>query len=97
MRTVELGITLLTLGFVLIFIGTVLVAVAGLMGAAETSGAVTVLIGPIPIAVSWGPWGMELLLISLVMVAIMLLAIYLFFWQAKRLAEGGEGVGPALQ
>jgi len=97
MRAVELGFTLLTLGFILIFVGTVLVAVAGLIGAAETSGAVTVLIGPIPIAVSWGPWGTELLLASLAMVAIMLLVIYLFFRQARRLAKGGGGVGPALQ
>jgi len=68
-------------GFAIVFLGMIMMMAASVVsGLGQTSGAVIVFIGPIPIGFGYGRFGLEVFALALVM-AVVALA---FFWVMRR-------------
>ena len=69
--------TLYLSGFILVFAGFVIL-VTGSVGSQNTSAAVVVFVGPVPLVIGSGPYGSQLALISLVASVAIILLTYLW-------------------
>ncbi len=75
-------------GFILIFAGFAIL-VAGSVGSPNTSAAVVVFVGPLPLVFGSGPYGSQLALISLVASVAIILLTYLWA-RGRREAHDAE-------
>ncbi len=64
-------------GFMLVFAGFAIL-VAGSVGSPNTSAAVVIFVGPVPLVIGSGPYGSQLALISLVASIAIILVTYLW-------------------
>ncbi|MEM2896621.1 MAG: hypothetical protein QXG01_03455 [Candidatus Bathyarchaeia archaeon] len=69
---------LFLLGFLMIFIGIVLMIISSIAFKGGVSGGVTLIIGPVPILLGFGPQS-PLLLSFAILLTIVILIVYLFF------------------
>ncbi len=95
MRVTEAGLMLVALGVIMMFAGAILLALAAVAGGGQVSGGLVIFIGPLPIAVSWGPSGHILLLVAVLLALGMILITYLFLWRVRRQVEV-VGIGPSI-
>ncbi len=80
--------TLYLFGFILVFAGFAFL-VAGSVGSSNTSAAVVVFVGPVPLVIGSGPYGSQLALISLVASVAIILLTYLWM-RGRRAARHAE-------
>jgi|GEM_PF-2508749 len=78
-------------GIVLIALGAVLVLVSLVIGPSgiSTSGAVVVLIGPVPISLGFGPQGTEDVVVALSLSLVVMLIWLVMFFAARRSLKWG--------
>ncbi|MBI3023661.1 MAG: DUF131 domain-containing protein [Thaumarchaeota archaeon] len=80
--------TLYLSGFILVFAGLAIL-VAGSVGSPNTSAAVVVFVGPVPLVIGSGPYGSQLALISLVASVAIILLTYLWL-RGRRAVRHAE-------
>lgn len=81
--------TLYLSGVMLVFAGFVIL-VAGSVGSPNTSAAVVVFVGPVPLVIGSGPYGSQLALISLV-ASVAIIALTYLWVRGRRAARHAEG------
>ncbi len=80
-----LGVKLFLAGILISFIGIILLIIASIFSGGESSGAVVIFIGPIPIIGGWGTAWPILVIIGILIAIVMILISYLMIKPVKEL------------
>lgn len=71
--------SLIILGFILIFVGVVLSILGAIFsGNIVTSGGIIIFIGPFPIALAWGRYGLHILIVMILFTIMILLMVLVY-------------------